>query len=140
VWLVLVADWSRVNAIAGAVAAAAAATVAECARGAARQDVGVSLRTVRASAGVPRAVVVDFGILMLALARSLAARRVVRGRYVEREVDAGPKTTSEGTARRAWLAFLTGYSANAYLVDVDADTGVALLHDLVPRRSSEEPA
>jgi hypothetical protein len=84
--------------------------------------------------------VVDFGILMLALARSLAARRVVRGRYVECEVDAGPKTTSEGTARRAWLAFLTGYSANAYLVDVDADTGVALLHDLVPRRSSEEPA
>jgi hypothetical protein len=139
-WLTLVADWSRVNAVAGICAAAVAATVAECARTAARGHIHVSGRTLRAAAAVPLAVVTDFGILALALARSVAERRVVRGRYVEREVDPGPRTTPAGRARRAWLALLAGYSPNAYLVDVDPETGIALLHDLVPRRSSEEPA
>lgn len=139
-WLVLVADWSRLNALAGACAAAVAATAAEAVRTTARQDIGISGRTLRDAAGVPLAVVVDFGILAVALARSLRQRRVVRGRYVSRELDLGPKTTPAGRARRAWLALLAGYSPNAYLVDADAETGIALLHDLVPRRSSEEPA
>lgn len=138
-WLVLVADWTRLNALAGVCAAAVAATVAECARAVARQDVGVSARLLRRAAAIPLAVVTDFGILVLALARSVSERRVVRGRYVSREVDPGPKTTPEGRARRAWVALLAGYSPNAYLVDIDPETGVALLHDLVPRRSSEEP-
>jgi hypothetical protein len=139
-WLVLVADWSRTNALAGACAAAVAATVAECARTAAREDVAVSGPTLRAAAGVPLAVLTDFGILAVALARSAVERRVARGRYVERAVDPGPKTTPAGRARRAWLALLAGYSPNAYLIDVDAETGIAVFHDLVPRRSSEEPA
>ena len=138
-WLALVADWSRVNALAGACAAAVAATVAEYARAAARQDVRVSGTTLRAAGGVPVAVVVDFGILMLALVRSASRRQVARGEYVSREIDPGPKTTPAGRARRAWLALLSGYSPNSYLVDVDPETGTALLHDLVPRRGSEEP-
>jgi hypothetical protein len=138
-WLVLVGDWSRVNAVAGVCAAAAAATVAECARAAAREEIRVSGRTLRAASAVPVAVLTDFGILAFALVRSAAQRRVVRGRYVERAVDPGPKSTPAGRSRRAWLALLVGYSPNAYLVDVDPETGVALLHDLVPRRSSETP-
>ncbi len=138
-WLVLVADWSRVNALAGACAAAAAATVAESARAAARQDVRVSGSTLRAAGAVPVAVVADFGILMLALVRSASRRQVVRGEYVSREVDPGSKTTPSGPARRAWLALLAGYSPNSYLVDVDPEAGTALLHDLVRRRRSEEP-
>ena len=67
----------------------------------------------------------------LARRHGAALFETLGGRYVP---------TSAGRARRAWLAFLTGYSPNAYLVDVDAETGIALLHDLVPRRSSEEPA
>ena len=59
---------------------------------------------------------------------------------MSRKIDPGPKATPSGQARRAWLALLAGYSPNAYLVDVYPDTGTALLHDLVPRRSSEEPA
>ena len=139
-WLMLVADWSRVNAVAGVCVAAVAATVAECARAVARENLTVSGRTARAAVSVPLSVLVDFGILVLALGRSAAERRVVRGRYMEREVDPGPKTTPAGRARRAWLALLAGYSPNAYLVDIDPETGIALLHDLVPRRSSEEPA
>src|SRR5256885_16969091 len=65
-WLVLVADWSRVNALAGACAAAVAATVAECARAAASQDVRLSGRTLRAAVAVPIAIVADFGVLALA--------------------------------------------------------------------------
>jgi hypothetical protein len=129
-----------VNALAGACVAAAAATVAECARAAAREEVRVSGRTLRDGAAVPVAVLADFGVLATALVRSAVRRRVVRGEYVSREVDPGPKTTPAGRARRAWLVLLAGYSPNSYLVDVDAETGTALLHDLVRRRASEEPA
>jgi hypothetical protein len=139
-WLVLVGDWSLVNGLAGAVAAAVAAAVAEAARTPAGVDVRVPAGTLRGAAGVPLAVVTDFGVLTAALARSAAQRRVVRGEYISREIDPGPKTTPAGQARRAWLALLAGYSPNAYLVDVDPEHGVALLHDLVPRRRSEEPA
>jgi hypothetical protein len=35
---------------------------------------------------------------------------------------------------------LAGYSPNAYVVDIDPDEDVVLVHDLVPWRRSEEPA
>jgi hypothetical protein len=108
--------------------------VARAGRRLEREHIHVSGRTLRTAAAVPLAAVTDFGILALALARSVAERRVARDRYVEREVDPGPMTTPAGRARRAWLALLAGYSPNAYLVDVDPETGIALLHDLVPWR------
>jgi hypothetical protein len=138
-WVLLVGGWDRVDALAGAGAACVAATIAERARAAARLELRISSRAVRAAASVPVAMVWDFGILTVALVRSAATRRVVRGEYVSRAVDAGPKTTPAGRAHRAWLALLAGYGPNAYLVDVDPDEGVALLHDLVPRRRSEAP-
>jgi hypothetical protein len=85
-------------------------------------------------------VFVDFGILVAVLVRSLATRRVVRGRYVTRPFEPGPTTTAAGAARRAWTVLLAGYSPNAYVVDIDVERGTVLLHDLVPYRRSEEPA
>jgi multisubunit Na+/H+ antiporter MnhE subunit len=139
-WLILVADWSGVNAVAGACIAAVAATISERARAAARFEAPASWSTLRNAAHVPLAILVDFVVLSLALARSVVRREVVRGEYVTRAVDPGTKTTPAGGARRAWLALLSGYSPNAYLIDVDPDRRTALLHDLVPRRSSEKPA
>jgi hypothetical protein len=139
-WLLLVGEWDRIELIAAACAAAVTATIAEPLRRSARVHLGVSVDVVRRSALVFPMVFVDFALLVAVLARSLAARSVVRGRYVRRSFDPGPKTTPRGAARRAWTVLLAGYSPNAYVVDVDVEGGTVLVHDLVPHRSSEEPA
>lgn len=89
---------------------------------------------------MPLIVFADFGLVTYALVASLARRRVVRGRYLARDFAAGPKTTPEGAAHRAWTVLLSGYSPNAYVVDIDPEENVVLLHDLIPWRRSEEPA
>jgi hypothetical protein len=86
------------------------------------------------------AVFSDFGVLVYALARSAADRRVVRGVFVRRKGGAGAKSTPAGTAHRAWTVLIAGFSPNAYVVDIDPDADTVLLHDLVPWRLSEEPA
>jgi multisubunit Na+/H+ antiporter MnhE subunit len=140
IWMLLVGDWNRVEWIAGTIVAAVAATIAELLRASTRMQLLVPLDVLRKSALVLPMVFVDFGILVVALARSLATGRVTRGQYVSRPIDPGPKTTSAGVARRAWIVLLAGYSPNAYVVDIDAERETVLLHDLVPYRRSEEPA
>jgi len=139
-WMLLVADWNRIEWIAAACAAAVAATIAEAIRRIVRLQLSVELGVLRRSAVVLPMVFVDFGILVAVLVRSLVSRRVVRGRYLTRRFDPGPKTTPAGEARRAWTVLLAGYSPNAYVVDIDVERETVLLHDLVPFRRSEEPA
>jgi hypothetical protein len=139
-WLLLTGDWNRVDLIGAACGAAVAATIAELIRAAARQPLPVPLERLRSSASVLPIVFADFGIVMWALFRSLAARRVVRGAFVTRNFDAGPKTTPRGQAHRAWTVLLASYSPNAYVIDIDVERDTVLLHDLVTWRRSEEPA
>jgi hypothetical protein len=135
-----IGKWDRIDAVAGAVAAVVAATLAERARRAAGVHPRIVLGPFRRSLLMPLIVVADFGLVTYALAVSLNRRRVVRGRYLARDFAAGPKTTPEGAAHRAWTVLLSGYSPNAYVVDIDPEENVVLLHDLIPWRRSEEPA
>ena len=135
-----IGKWDRIDAVAGAVVAVVAATLAERARRAAGVHPRIALGPFRHSLLMPLIVVADFGLVTYALAVSLARRRVVRGRYLARDFAAGPKTTPEGAAHRAWTVLLSGYSPNAYVVDIDPEENVVLLHDLIPWRRSEEPA
>jgi multisubunit Na+/H+ antiporter MnhE subunit len=139
-WMLLVGHFDWVDAVAGAAVAVVAATLAECARRAARVHPRVALEVLRGSVAVPVIILADFAVVTYALAASLARRRVVRGRYVARDFRAGPRTTPEGAAHRAWTVLVAGYSPNAYVVDIDPDENVVLVHDLVPWRRSEEPA
>ena len=70
-------------------------------------------------------VVVDFGILMWALVRR------PRGVFVERPFP------DESPGVRAWAAIASGFSPNAYVLEIGE--GRAVLHDLVRNRSSERP-
>jgi hypothetical protein len=135
-----IGEWNRIDAVAGAVVAVVAATLAERARRAAGVHPRVAAGPFRRSLALPLIVLADFGLVTYALAASLARRRVVRGRYLARDFAAGPKTTPEGAAHRAWTVLLSGYSPNAYVVDIDPEENVVLLHDLIPWRRSEEPA
>jgi hypothetical protein len=130
-WLLLVGQWNREELAAAAIAATLAATLAEIAR--VRTGFHAPLPR-RLGAEVSEAlgmVVVDFGILAWALVRSAARRRVVRGRFVSRDLETG--------ASRAWAGLLASYSPNAYVVDADPKVRTVLLHDLVPHRASERP-
>ncbi|HXD71838.1 MAG TPA: hypothetical protein VN615_18360, partial [Gaiellales bacterium] len=139
-WMLLVGMWGRTVGAAGAIVAVVAAALAERARRAAGVHPRVGIEPLRNGLTVPLVVFADFGIVMYALLASLWRRRVVRGRFMAREFAAGPKTTPEGAAHRAWTVLVAGYSPNAYVVDIDPEGNVVLVHDLVPWRRSEEPA
>ncbi len=139
-WMLHIGKWDRIDAVAGAAVAVFAATIAERARRAAGVHPRVALGPFRGSLIMPLIVCADFGLVTYALVASLARRRVVRGRYLARDFAAGPKATPEGAAHRAWTVLLAGYSPNAYVVDIDPEENVVLLHDLIPWRRSEEPA
>ena len=77
----------------------------------------------------------DFGIVMWALVQSARRREIVRGVFRSHEDD------DIGTPGvRTWRNLLANYSPNAYVVELEPERGLVLLHDLIPRRKSEEPA
>jgi hypothetical protein len=138
-WLLLAGEWNRQEWIAAASAATVAATVGEIARTRAGVNARVPLRWIGKAWTVPVMVFVDFGILVWALCVSLVRREVVRGTFRSHEFPAGgDDPTSVGV--RAWAALAAMYSPNAYVVEIEPERGLALLHDLVPFRKSEEPA
>jgi multisubunit Na+/H+ antiporter MnhE subunit len=134
-WLLLAGDWNRIEVIAAACAAAVAATIGEIARSRAGVTPRIPLRWIARAWTVPHQVVIDFGIVTAALLRSVAKRKVVRG-----EFHAHSFPTGEGLAVRAWAAWAANFSPNAYVVEIDSDRELVLIHDLVPHRPSEEPA
>jgi hypothetical protein len=134
-WLLLAGDWNRIEIIAAACGAAVAATIAEIARSRAGVSPRVPLVWVGRAWSVPHQIVVDFGIITAALARSLVRRSVVRG-----EFRAHPFPAREGQGVRAWAVWAAQFSPNAYVIEVDADRELVLVHDLVPNRASEKPA
>lgn len=138
-FLLLAGDWNRIEWIGAACVAAVGASVAERVRAAAGVRPRPALRVLASSATVPLIVLADFGIVMWALLASIARGRAVQGRFRSRSFDPGPDDHG-GVARRAWTVLLAGYSPNAYVVDIDRERGLVLVHDLVPWRKSEEPA
>lgn len=133
-FLLLAGDWNRIELAGAACVATVGASVAETLRSVAGVRPRVPLRLLAAALTVPAIVVADFGIVMWALAASLARRRVVRGRFRARPVDPGD------AVERAWTVLVSGYSPNAYVVDIDPERELVLVHDLIPWRKSEEPA
>ena len=137
-WLLLVGQWNREEVIAAALAATVAASLAELARA----RTGFSARIpLSALADLPKAlgmVVVDFGILGRALVVSVVRRKAVRGELFTRELT--ERSRADGTGPRAWTTIVASYSPNAFVLDIDPETRLVVLHDLVRHRASEEPA
>ena len=137
-WLAYQGEWNRIEwaAAAGAATLGAALATALAARGLLRFR--IPLRALSAAKRVPFQIVIDFGIVTVALVRRLMGRRVA-GRFVVRSfASAGSGALAAGD--RGWRAVAATYSPNAYVVDVDPGRHVVLLHDLVEHRASEEPA
>jgi hypothetical protein len=137
-WLAYQGEWNRIEWVAAACAATLAATLATALAALGLLRFRIPVRAIADSKGVPLQIVVDFGIVTVALARRLTGRRVA-GPFVTRSFEsAGSGAVAAGD--RAWRSVLRTYSPNAYVVDIDPGRHVVLLHDLVENRKSEEPA
>jgi hypothetical protein len=139
IWMLYVGEWNRIEWIAAASTATVAAAAAVVVHSLRLLDFRFRLGWARDLVRVPLQVVIDFGIVTVALARVLVSRRPAEGRFVARSLDAGG-ADSLSAGRRAFLTVVATYSPNAYVVDIDAERDVVLLHDLLPNRASEEPA
>jgi hypothetical protein len=138
-WLLLAGEWNRQEWIAAAAAATVAATLGELARTLGGVRARVRHTWLVQAWSVPKQVFVDFGLLLWALVLSAARREVVRGRFVARPFPAGG-SDAYAVGLRAWIGITATYSPNAYVVELDPDRKLVLLHDLIPSRASEKPA
>jgi hypothetical protein len=138
-WLLLAGEWNRQEWIAAAAAATVAATLGELARTRGGVRARVRRTWLLQAWSVPQQLFVDFGLLLWALVLSAARRKAVRGRFVARPFPAGGHD-AHAIGRRAWIGVTATFSPNAYVVELDPDRKLVLLHDLIPSRASEKPA
>ena len=138
-WIFLAGEWTEQEWVAAAGGATIAASIGELARTSSDARMRVPGRWLISGWSAFLVVFSDFAIVMAALVRSAVRRDVVRGAFLTRPTDVGGDDAS-GVGIRVWRNLLANYSPNAYVVDFDQERGVVVLHDLVPRRRSEEPA
>jgi hypothetical protein len=140
-WMLLVGEWDHEEWIAAAAAAALTATIAEAARYVAELEIRLPLERLVHLPLALAMVVADFVTLVWVLVASGFGLRRVRGRFIHRRAsfDTGG-LDGESVTRRGLTILIAGYSPNAYVIDVDRTEGTVLVHDLVTRRKSEEPA
>jgi multisubunit Na+/H+ antiporter MnhE subunit len=120
-WLLYVGQHTKENAVAGAIAAAIAVAFAAFLARLGLYRFGFDLRLAARAVRLPWHVVRDFALVTVALLRGRPS-----GRFVER--DSPARTPGD----RALAGLLGSIAPNAYVVDFDADRGVAVIHELGP--------
>jgi hypothetical protein len=130
-WLLLVGTVQNVEVLAGLAAAAIGATAAEVVRSQGLLRYRVESRWIWPGLRQLVHVVPDFLRVLAVLPRRPSGRfrTVPFPAGGERDVDRG---------RRAWATLAASLAPNRLVVDMDADTGEALVHDLIPRAAAEE--
>jgi hypothetical protein len=130
-WLALVGTLQDAELIAGLGAAAIGATAAEVVRSQGLLRYRVRARWLWPGVRQLLRVVPDFFRVLAALPRRPAGqfRTVPFPAGGRRDVDRG---------RRAWATLAASLAPNRIVIDMDAGTGEALVHDLVPHAGSEE--
>jgi hypothetical protein len=130
-WLLLVGTVQEVELVAGLCAAALGATVAEVIRSQGLLRYRVQWRWLRLLWKPLARVVPDFFLVLSALVRRSD------GRFQTLEFPAGGERAVDA-GRRAFAIVGTSLAPNRLVVDIDPDTGEALVHDLVPSAAPRE--
>jgi hypothetical protein len=138
-WFAFQGEWNRIEWVAAACAATVASVLAALVASRGLLDARVPLTWIGRAWKVPLQVVIDFGIITLALGRAGLRRDRVGGRFVARPFADGADS-SAGRGVRGFASVAATYSPNAYVVDIDTERDLVLLHDLVVHPPSEEPA
>lgn len=129
-WLVFISAWVVEEEILGVVASAIAATAAEVVREQGPVGFRPRARWLWQMRVLPaRSVHESVGVLG-ALARQLVGRGAVRGRFRLVEVTL-PDDPDEAAAKRALLTAGESFAPNAYVVAIDPQENLMLVHELV---------
>jgi multisubunit Na+/H+ antiporter MnhE subunit len=131
-WLLLTTTINPLEMAAGAVAAAIAATVAELVRIQDLQAIRVRPRWLLRAGVLPRLVLADTWILFRALWRHLLFRRPVKGASLALPFDPGDEDDPYAAGRRALITAAITVTPNTYVVGIDPDRNLILVHQLVP--------
>lgn len=129
-WLLLVGTVATLELVAGLCAGAIGATAAEVVRSLGLLRFRVERAWLARTPARLAQVVPDFFLVVAVLARPRggAFRTLPFPTGGERAVDDG---------RRAWAAFVGSFAPNRLVVDLDRETGEALVHDLVAARAPD---
>ncbi|NVI89211.1 hypothetical protein [Actinomadura sp. BRA 177] len=137
-WMLFVGEWSWLTGVWGAGMALIAAAAADLVVSAGLLDARGRWRWCRELGPAAVAVLVDFGIVVHVLVKSIVTGRRRVGVFLEDAGASGQGPLPAG--RRAWVQLVAGWSPNCYVLDISPDTGRRLMHDLRPHRPSERPS
>lgn len=131
VWMVLVDNLDPAELIAGAVCAAIAATLSTAVYRMRRVGVRPRAGMLRRGWRLALDLFVDTARLSVALFRHLVLRRPVRGRLRAARYRA-TAASPQAAGRRALTEWLGSLGPNRYVVGIDRERDVVLVHELVP--------
>jgi hypothetical protein len=135
-WMLLVFKTEPAEIVAGAVAAALAATGAELVRLRGYAPFSPELRWLRGLVRLPRDVVVDSWRMLRLLVLHFVDGRPIKGRFRVIQFEACGGDSPRRQARRAVATWLGAISPNTYVLGFDERKDAAVVHQLVP---SEQP-
>ncbi len=139
-WMLLVGTWVLQEMVAGLVAAAAAASVAELVRVQDIRQFRPRLRWILRAYRLPPLILSDSFVVLLALWRHVTGKQPIDGAFrAFKHPVAGQGGRAAG--RRALLNAAISVTPNTYVVGIDEDREQVLVHQLVPcppNRTSEE--
>jgi multisubunit Na+/H+ antiporter MnhE subunit len=128
-WLVFISAWVVEEEILGLVASAIAATAAEVVREQGLVGFRLRARWLWQVRLLPARSVRESVDVLGALARQLAGRGPVRGRFRLVEVSL-PDDPDESAAKRALLTAGESFAPNAYVIAIDPRENLMLVHEL----------
>lgn len=144
-WVVLMAFWVITDdsigldeLLAGAGAAALGALLAEVAAHQASVSFGVRFSWLRRAAGLPRQVLTETGVVFAALWRKLARGQDPPSGFAAEPARYGPETP-EGRMRRALLVGARSLAPNTFVLGIDRERDVMVVHKLVLDDGEPQP-
>ena len=136
-WLLYQGEWDSIELYAAASAAAVSASLTLLIHRESLPGTRFERRWLARAVRVPRDVVVEFAVVTKVLVRALLERRVPTGEFRAVPFPAGgPRPAERG--RRAFVTLAMGYSPNSYVVDIDEEQGLVLVHLLSPVPRGQE--
>ena len=136
-WVVLVGTNRGIELVAAGCAAVIGALLALALRRLGLLRFGFEARWLAKTLKAPLKVVRELGVVTWALALQLAGRRRVSSAYRAVPFPAGG-ADAVSAGRRAVAVLADSLSPNTLPIDVDGEHGVALRHELDPRRVSDD--
>jgi hypothetical protein len=130
-WVLLVFKTEPAEFVAGAVAAAFAATGAELVRSRGYTPFAPDLQWSRGLLRLPREVVMDSWRMAMLLVRHFARGDTIQGCFRVVHFSPGSRDDPRAQARRAVVEWLGCVSPNTYVIGIDERHHVALVHQLI---------